>query len=98
MKRKQSQQAIETHNISQRKYPVGPESDLGSTNAIPFNHAEDVDDDGGMSCGGVGSCECGHHGHHYHFEDHGSHMSHFSYTEKRPRRVLDLPSNPGRSK
>jgi hypothetical protein len=25
-------------------------------------------------------------------------MSHFSYTEKRPRRELEFPSNPDRSK
>lgn len=96
--KKTGQQSIETHDIRQRRYPVGPESDLGRTNAIPFNQAEDVDDSGGEICGRTGRCECGHHGHHYSFEGHESHMSHFSYTEKRPRRELEFPSNPDRSK
>ena len=37
MKRKTSQSAIETHNLSSRQFPAGPGSDLGSTNAIPFH-------------------------------------------------------------
>jgi len=39
-------QAIETHDISQRKYPM-PGTDLGTTTAIPFNDAYDVDMSGG---------------------------------------------------
>ena len=46
MKRKQSQQSIETHNLSSRQFPM-PGTDLGSTNAIPFNDAYDVDISGG---------------------------------------------------
>ena len=37
---------VETHDISQRKYPM-PGTDLGSTTAIPFNEAYDVDMSGG---------------------------------------------------
>ena len=39
-------QAIETHDISQKKYPM-PGTDLGTTNACPFNEAYDVDISGG---------------------------------------------------
>ena len=39
-------QAIETHDISQRKYPM-PGTDLGTTTAVPFNDAYDVDLSGG---------------------------------------------------
>jgi hypothetical protein len=42
-------QAIETHDISQRKYPM-PGTDLGSTTAVPFNDAYDVDLSGGSQC------------------------------------------------
>ena len=47
MKRKQGQQSIETHDLSSRQFPTEPGSDLGSTNAIPFNDAYDVDMSGG---------------------------------------------------
>ena len=50
---------IETHDISQRKYPM-PGTDLGTTNAIPFNDAYDVDMSGGPQseyCLGTGD-EC----------------------------------------
>ena len=43
MKKKSTQQAIETHDISQRKYPAGRGSDLGTTTAIPYGGAVDVD-------------------------------------------------------
>ena len=46
MKRKTSQSAIETHNLSSRQFPM-PGTDLGTTNAIPFNEACDVDFSGG---------------------------------------------------
>jgi hypothetical protein len=46
VKKKSGAQAIETHDISQRKYPM-PGTDLGETNAIPFNDAYDVDLSGG---------------------------------------------------
>ena len=46
MKRKVGQQSIETHDIRQTRYPM-PGTDLGFTNAIPFNDAYDVDMSGG---------------------------------------------------
>jgi len=46
MKRKVGQQSIETHDIRQTRYPM-PGTDLGFTNAIPFNDAYDVDVSGG---------------------------------------------------
>ena len=46
MKRKTSQSAIETHDTSSRQFPM-PGTDLGTTNAIPFNDAYDVDISGG---------------------------------------------------
>lgn len=49
-------QAIETHDISQKKYPM-PGTDLGTTTACPFNEAYDVDISGGAQseyCLGTG--------------------------------------------
>lgn len=43
MKKRSGEKAVETHNLSQTKYPAGRGSDLGSTNAIPFGGAVDVD-------------------------------------------------------
>ena len=60
MKRKTSRSAIETHNLSSRQFSAGPGSDLGSTNAIPFHDAYDVDFSGGRQsryCLGTGD-EC----------------------------------------
>ncbi len=45
MKKKSS--AIETHDIRQTRYPM-PGTDLGFTNAVPFNDAYDVDVSGGL--------------------------------------------------
>jgi hypothetical protein len=56
VKRKTSQSAIETHNLSSRQFPM-PGTDLGTTNAIPFNDAYDVDMSGGRQseyCLGTG--------------------------------------------
>lgn len=83
MKRKTSQAAIETHDISQRKYPM-PGTDLGSTNAIPFDEAVDVDASGGRQgsyCLGTGD-EC----------------SNFSYTDRNKSRELIPAENPTRMK
>jgi hypothetical protein len=44
--KKTGQQSIETHNLSSRQFPM-PGTDLGTTNAIPFNDAYDVDMSGG---------------------------------------------------
>ena len=46
MKRQPNNQAIETHDISQKKFPM-PGTDLGTTNAIPYDGAYDVDMSGG---------------------------------------------------
>ena len=46
VKKSAGRQAIETHDISQRKYPM-PGTDLGETNAIPYAGAYDVDMSGG---------------------------------------------------
>jgi len=46
VKRKTSQSSIETHNLSSRQFAM-PGTDLGTTNAIPFNDAYDVDVSGG---------------------------------------------------
>lgn len=49
-------QAIETHDISQKKYPM-PGTDLGTTTAIPCDDAYDVDVSGGRQseyCLGTG--------------------------------------------
>lgn len=81
MKRKQSQSAIETHDISQRKYPM-PGTDLGSTTACPFDEAQDVDLSGGRQssyCLGTGD-EC----------------SNFSYTDRTKSRELIPAENPTR--
>lgn len=56
MKRKTSQSAIETHDTSARQFPM-PGTDLGTTNAIPFDDAYDVDASGGRQsqyCLGTG--------------------------------------------
>ena len=94
MKRKQSQ-AVEMHNLSSRQYLM-PGTDLPMTNAIPFNQAEDVDQDG--NCDRNHQCECGHVGRHYDWEGHGDHVSNFSYTEARPRRPLVPALNPTRGR
>ena len=54
MKKKTGQQSIETHDISQRQYPM-PGTDLGETTAIPYNECYDVDLSGGPSY-----CRLGH--------------------------------------
>lgn len=84
MKRKVSQSAVETHDLSSRQYPAGPRSDLGTTNAIPFNEAEDVDLSGGRQC----SWNLGR----------GDDCSNFSYTERGRKMELIPAPNPTRSK
>ena len=84
MKRKTGQQAIETHDISQRRYAAGPGSDLGSTNAVPFNEAVDVDASGGrqsLYCLGTGD-EC----------------SNFSYLDRSRKKDVIPAENPTRMK
>ena len=83
MKRKSGAQAIETHDISQRKYPM-PGTDLGDTNAIPFNEAQDVDLSGGRQpsyCLGRGD-DC----------------SHFSYLDRNRTKDVVPAENPTRMK
>lgn len=51
-----SGKAIETHDLCQKKYPM-PGTDLGETNACPYNEAYDVDMSGGRQsqyCLGTG--------------------------------------------
>ena len=83
MKRKTSQSAIETHNLSSRQFPM-PGTDLGTTNAIPFNEAQDVDLSGGRQssyCLGKG--------------DEGSH---FSYLDRNRTKDVVPAENPTRMK
>ena len=44
--RKDANRAIETHNLSQRRFPM-PGTELGETTAIPYDGAYDVDMSGG---------------------------------------------------
>ncbi len=48
MKRKEDQQAIETHCLSANRFPM-PGTDLGTTNAIPCDLAVDVGGGSGNS-------------------------------------------------
>lgn len=83
MKRKQSQSAIEIHNTSQRKYPM-PGTDLGSTSAIPFDEAVDVDASGGRQC----SWDLGR----------GDDCSNFSYLDRNRSKDVIPAENPTRMK
>ena len=84
--------------MRQKQYPM-PGTDLGFTNAIPFNEAEDVDESGGHYPGPEDTCSCGHMGYHSRYNNkHGDHISCFSYTEDRPKEPLEMASNPTRAK
>lgn len=83
MKRKVSQTSVETHDLSSRQYPM-PGTDLGTTNAIPFNEAEDVDLSGGRQC----SWNLGR----------GDDCSNFSYTERGRKMELIPAPNPTRAR
>ncbi len=72
-----------------------PGTDLVTTNAIPYNQAEDVDDSGGF-CQEM--CECGHTGRHYSWEGHSGHMAVMSFTEQRPKQPQYPASNPTRAR
>ena len=83
MKRRTSQSAIETHDLSSRQYPM-PGTDLGFTNAIPFNEAVDVDASGGRQC----DYDLGK----------GDECSHFSYVDRNKSKELIPAENPTRMK
>ena len=83
MKRKTSQSAIETHDTSSRQFPM-PGTDLGTTNAIPFNEACDVDFSGGRQ-----SRYC---------LGHGDDSSNESVLVEDRKGILSPATNPTRSK
>lgn len=83
MKRKTAQSSIETHDTSSRQFPM-PGTDLGTTNAIPFNEAIDVD-----ASGGYGPDYC---------LGKGDDCSNFSYLDRNRSKDVIPDENPTRMK